>query len=277
MEPRRTYVDTPWGQVHYRSGGTGEPLLLLHSSSGSSRVFRRLMMLMDGHRCIAPDLAGFGESAPMPAGASIEEVAAHVVSFLDAIGIERAHVFGLHSGNKVAAAMAANWPARVARLVIAGMTHSLVVDRAHRNDAVLRYAGRSDAGSNDDAQVRKDLCGKLDKVLHDPYVPLTSSGTPDVERLAVEILDTVQARDGANLMYPANLAFDLAETLKRVAAPSLVIELVTEGEAGLGRQGTLLAGLMKDCRAVALAGNDRELLQARPAELVELLREFIQA
>ena len=165
IEPRRSYIDTSWGQIHCRTSGSGPGLLLLHSSSGSSRVFRRLMILMKGYRSIAPDLPGFGESATMPAGASIEDVAAHLVSLLDALDIERAHVFGLHSGNKVAAALAANWPDRVASLVIAGITHSLVIGSAERNEAMLRYAGRGKDSVNAGKKSWGDLCAKLDSIL----------------------------------------------------------------------------------------------------------------
>ena len=269
MELRRAFVDTPWGPIHYRQGGAGAPLLLLHSSSGSSRVYRRLMAALPGRRCIAPDLPGFGDSVPLPQGATIPDIAAQVASFLDALGIERADVFGLHSGNKLAAALAADFPQRVRRLVLAGMTHSLVVDAGKRNAAVLGYAGRTAATQGWEA-----LADKLRKLLVEP-LPLTSAGTPDTDRQMTELLDALQAHDGANALYPANVAFDLAAALKRIPAPTLIMELVTPGESDLGRQGPLITALMSDGRTLAMEGNDREWLQIRSRELAAYLQTFL--
>jgi pimeloyl-ACP methyl ester carboxylesterase len=260
----RNYADTPWGPMHYRESGQGAPLLLLHSSSGSSRVFRRLMPLLPDYRCIAPDLPGFGESAPLPAQVSMEQVSGNVVAFLDALGIAKAHVFGLHSGNKLAAALAAGWPERVHRLVVAGMTHSLVVDTAQRNAAMLAYAGRAkNTGSTD------TLIDKLTALWHRPYAA-------DSGRVIAESLDLLQASDGADAMYPANLAFDFPGTLARVTAPTLVLELTTAAESGMGLQGPLLIQRMASGKTATLPGDDRDLLQNRPAELVGVLMDFLR-
>lgn len=138
----------PWGKCHYRVSGDGPALLLIHSSSQTSRVFEPLMDVLSDYRLIAPDMPGFGDSDPLPDGVSMEEIAGHLVRLLDRLGIEKTHVFGVHSGNKVGAALAANWPERVARVVLAGMTHSLVIDQEARNRAMLGYvANKSGAGN----------------------------------------------------------------------------------------------------------------------------------
>lgn len=263
MELHRAYAKTPWGQIHYRESGAGTPLLLLHSSSGSSRVFRRLMPLLPGYRCIAPDLPGFGESAPLPPQVCMAQVAGNVVDFLDALGIERAHVFGLHSGNKLAAALAAGWPERVDRLVVAGMTHSLMVDATQRNAAMLAYAGRTQSPAG-----AESLLDKLNALWHGQYAA-------DTGRIIAESLDLLQARAGADAMYPANLAFDFPAALARVTAPTLVLELTTTAESGMGLQGPLLVAMMRHGQTETLPGDDRDLLQYRPVLLAEVLSRFL--
>ena len=39
---RRAYVDLDHGQVHYRTAGTGRPLVLLHQTASSSVMYERL-------------------------------------------------------------------------------------------------------------------------------------------------------------------------------------------------------------------------------------------
>jgi pimeloyl-ACP methyl ester carboxylesterase len=225
------------------------------------------MPLLNDFYCVAPDLPGFGQSAPLAAGATIEAIAGHVVDFLDAIGVDKLHVFGLHSGNKVAAALAARWPDRIERLLIAGMTHSLLVDSSQRNVAMLTYAGRNQELLTD-ADANAVLFQKLERLWHGPHAA-------DVERIASESMDLIQARLGADAMYPANLAFDLPATLATVCTPTRVVELATTAESHFGLQGPLLAALMSNCTAMAMPGDDRDLLQNRPSELAGVVRSFI--
>ena len=50
-------------RVHYRSAGTGPPVLLLHAVGESSYSWTRVLpALATGHTVVAPDLPGFGDS-----------------------------------------------------------------------------------------------------------------------------------------------------------------------------------------------------------------------
>ena len=41
---KRGYADTPEGQIHFRTDGAGEPVLLLHQSPRSSRMYVKLIL-----------------------------------------------------------------------------------------------------------------------------------------------------------------------------------------------------------------------------------------
>lgn len=132
------YADTAMGQVHYRRAGLGAPLLLLGSSGRSSSIFEGLMPLLAPHfDVVAIDTPGFGQSCPLPQGATIEALAACAAEVLDALGLRRCHLYGLHTGNKIATAFAGRWPERVDRLILAGQSHSLIPDRTLRNETIL--------------------------------------------------------------------------------------------------------------------------------------------
>ena len=135
--PGAGYADTRFGSIHYREAGEGDPLLLLHATPRSSRVYLPIMpFLADRFRVIAPDTLGFGDSAPLPANVTMEILAESVTALMDELGISRAAIFGLHTGNKIGAALAAGWPERVSRFMCCVMTHSLIVDQDKRNDAI---------------------------------------------------------------------------------------------------------------------------------------------
>ena len=61
---RRAYTDTPLGQLHYRTGGQGTPLLLLHQDPQSSLQYSGTFTRLAGAnmQVIAPDAPGYGMS-----------------------------------------------------------------------------------------------------------------------------------------------------------------------------------------------------------------------
>jgi pimeloyl-ACP methyl ester carboxylesterase len=117
---KKRFVRVGEARVAYYEEGDGEPLLLLHGCPFRSFIWRKVIPLLSrGHRCLAPDLLGLGDTeTPKDADWSLRAQAAMVVGFLDAPGIERAHVVGHDHGGAVAQLLAAEHPERVARLVI---------------------------------------------------------------------------------------------------------------------------------------------------------------
>ncbi|MEA2479001.1 MAG: hypothetical protein QOJ07_923 [Thermoleophilaceae bacterium] len=99
----------------YDRRGSGEPLVLLHPLGADRHVWRPVLDLLAAERdVIAPDLPGFGESAPLANGEppSARELAAAVLELVDEIGIERPHVAGCSLGGWVALQIALEGHAR---------------------------------------------------------------------------------------------------------------------------------------------------------------------
>ncbi|HYF21513.1 MAG TPA: alpha/beta hydrolase [Ramlibacter sp.] len=107
--------------MHYAECGdaSAPPVLLLHQTPRSWREYEAVLPLLGARfRAIAMDTAGFGDSAPAPGEASIEDWAAVAVQLLDALRIPRAHVVGHHTGGVIAVELAARHPGRVGSLVL---------------------------------------------------------------------------------------------------------------------------------------------------------------
>ena len=129
---RRGYADTPQGQIHYRTDGSGELVLLLHQIFLSSAEYNDIIpRLAQSYRVIAMDTLGHGNSDNPPGGISaykdykvddftIEDHADNIVSFLDALDINKASLVGHHGGATLAAEVAASYPDRVDKLVLSG-------------------------------------------------------------------------------------------------------------------------------------------------------------
>jgi len=116
---RRRYVDVAYGQIHVAEAGHGPALLCLHQTPRSWDEFREIIALLAGElHVIAIDLPGMGASDPLPGDASIEGYAAAVLAVADALGLDRFHVCGHHTGGVVAVELAAGTPERVLSLVL---------------------------------------------------------------------------------------------------------------------------------------------------------------
>lgn len=119
----RGYVDTRWGQLHYSEQGSGDrTVILLHETPLSHGAFERLAPALAPHfRTIAFDTPGYGESDPPPGMTTIEEYAKTFVEGLDALGLDKVLVFGVHTGASYAVELAATLPDRIEGIVVSGV------------------------------------------------------------------------------------------------------------------------------------------------------------
>ena len=99
---------------HIRKGA-GEPLLLVHGLGSHYKVWQPVIDRLAAEReVIGIDLPGFGDSPPLPDGAtpSPEQLTSAVASFLDDIGWDRPHIAGNSLGGWVALELAKRGRAR---------------------------------------------------------------------------------------------------------------------------------------------------------------------
>ena len=119
--PPGQIVDVDGVGIHYIERGRGPSVFLLHGFGGHTYTFRYLIPeLARDHRVVAVDLKGFGYSErPKKSDYSLGEQARLVVRLMDELGIDRASVAGHSLGGEVALRIAAGWPERVERVVLA--------------------------------------------------------------------------------------------------------------------------------------------------------------
>lgn len=101
---------------------SGEPLLLLHGYTDSSRSWSLVTPSLAKYRLLIPDLRGHGGSDAPACCYSPTQVADDVRLFLDALGVGRTAVAGHSFGSMVAISLAADHPDRVSHLVLIGST-----------------------------------------------------------------------------------------------------------------------------------------------------------
>ncbi len=280
-EIRRTYASDAIGQLHYAELGAGRPLLLVGETPRSHRFFDSLLpLLAPRFHAIAVDLPGLGNSHGLPRPMSVPAVAACMAEFLEAIEVGRAHVFGMHTGNKVAAALAADWPERVDRLVLAGQTHSLFPEMERRNAALApsfaRY-GAADGEPVEGAALREWLRTKLtlDATWWPDALVTGRENARTIANAEARSIDFLLGWRSAVPIYHAVFAHDLAKAVSRIEAETLVLEFTTPEERHYGLQGERLAALMKHATTQTVPVTYLAAMEEQTSEIAGALLGFL--
>lgn len=146
---KRAFTDIPEGQIHYRIEGNGDVVLLLHPGVSSSDAFTKVIPFLSKDYCaIAMDFMGNGDSDPAPHVYEMVDHARIVIRFMDSLGIKIANIVGHHTGAKVAAEIAINWPERVNKIVLSSIGYwqgaSKVIEKIEPTDFTSRVEIKPD-------------------------------------------------------------------------------------------------------------------------------------
>ena len=278
----KAYASTHMGQIHYASIGQGPPLIMLCQSSRSSAMFTNLATdLADDFSCFAIDYPGSGASDPLPEDATLEDIALCMVDFLDDNGIDKTHVYGIHTGNKIGAALAAYSPQRIHKAVLAGQSHSLVADNERRLHTVGKTRRKllSATDERESTLVHwADIFNEINKYWWDEHLVRNLTNTHlrnwTQQRVADEILSANSMPD----LYRANYAFDLKTAFSRITVPTLIVEIQTPSEDHyIGRQGPTLLELIPGSKLHTIDEKDffGITLEHRHQDVAVILRQFL--
>lgn len=107
-------------EAAYRAAGDrGPAIVLVHGITSTSATWERVLGLLGrGHRVVAPDLFGHGESAKPRGDYSLGAFASGIRDLLAALDIDRATIVGHSLGGGVAMQLAYQFPDLAERLVL---------------------------------------------------------------------------------------------------------------------------------------------------------------
>ena len=122
---RRGYFESRYGQLHVHNaippgGGfeEGTPLVCLHGTQGSGRMFKGLLALLGRDRSVyAPDLPGYGESDGPTGSMSAADYTAAIGDFLDNMRLRHADLLAHGAGTVLATELALARGPQIRRLV----------------------------------------------------------------------------------------------------------------------------------------------------------------
>lgn len=255
----RSFCRTELGQAHYATAGpaAGPPLVLLHQTPRSIDEFAELIpLLAPTARVIAIDTPGYGCSDRVAGAPSIADYARAVLAVLDREGVQRAHVFGHHTGGVTAVELAAAAPERVASVALSG---PIYLDESGR--AALRPLFKQWHAQADGAH------------LIDKWQKMSGWTTRDpgfVQRL---VLDVFRAGETSEQGHFAAAAYRMEDRLPLAHCPALLVYGTHDPFASPANAGTFAASF-RPCRTVTVEAGiflPNEAAEALAPELLSLV------
>ena len=106
---------------HFIEKGRGEPLILLHGNGENCDYFAgQIDAFALSYHVYALDTRGHGKTPRGAAPFTIRQFADDLLFFMDACGLEKAHILGFSDGGNIAMIFAMRYPERVNRLILDG-------------------------------------------------------------------------------------------------------------------------------------------------------------
>jgi pimeloyl-ACP methyl ester carboxylesterase len=271
-------ADVNGTRLHYVTlGDQGAPVLLVHGFPESWWAFRRLMPILasSGHRVVAVDLRGFGDSAVAPPGFDAAMAAADLAALIEHLGLGPVHLVGQDISGQVVYRAAASHPTLVRSLVavetgLPGFGAEALADVQHGG---AWYIGALATDTIPDLLFRGREQAFISEHLYpsygvtDPVVTLTD-GAEFVRGYARD-----GGLSGASGLY-RSLLHD-GEDIRRLARDHLGVPVLAVGSFG----GPFTEGSMRhvadDVTSVQIDGAGHYLAQEDPQRLADAIATFV--
>jgi len=115
--------DVPYFEKITTAGESKPWITMVHGASQHSGLFSaQVAAFQSDYRLLLVDLPGHGRSSGMPGPYGIVEYARSVLAAIHAVGVDRTHFWGTHTGAGVALLLATQHPQLIASMILDGAT-----------------------------------------------------------------------------------------------------------------------------------------------------------
>ena len=159
------YYDAAGIRTRCFENGEGKPVILLHGGGGHAETWvRNLIPLSQKFRVLAIDYLGHGYTDKPNITYNLEAFSKHLLDFMDAAGIKKAHLVGESQGGQISVLTAYQHPERVDKL-------GLIVGGIPSNEhGYLSGQNRLQDLSRDatDKPTKETIRKRMEWLFHDP-------------------------------------------------------------------------------------------------------------
>jgi pimeloyl-ACP methyl ester carboxylesterase len=124
--PVGKYVAVNGMKMYYEVSGKGDPLVVLHGAYMNIPSMGKIISLLaENHKVYALEFQGHGRTNDINRPITYSNFAGDVVAFMNAVGLNKADVFGYSMGAEVGLQLAIRYPEKVNKLIAASAAYDV--------------------------------------------------------------------------------------------------------------------------------------------------------
>ena len=113
-------------QMYYEVSGEGDPMIVLHGAYMNIPTMGAIIpKLAESHKVYALEFQGHGRTTDIDRPITYPNLADDVAAFMDAVGVEKADIFGYSMGSAAGLRLAIDHPEKVDQLVAASVAYDV--------------------------------------------------------------------------------------------------------------------------------------------------------
>lgn len=256
-------------RIHYVEAGVGEPMIFVHGIGQSLFTWRASFNeLSRRYRVIAIDLPGHGYSGrPVQFDYTIAEQSDVIHMFMDALGLESAHLVAFSTGALYALDFMSKYPERVGKAVLmtpGGITPEMPLS--------IRMLGSSFLGSLASRLYNRRV---VEKMLSECFFDLTNIDNDTIDGYYSTVADTYSRK--ALKLSVSNLDDQSVEGILRTIENEVLILWGSEDKWHLASANEIYHAALTKAQFGIIRNAGHFLHEEKPTRFIEAVLEYIPA
>jgi pimeloyl-ACP methyl ester carboxylesterase len=217
-------ITTPSGKIEYCSLGTGQPVLFMHGGhSNCHDTLAHKGLDLRKFRLITPSRPGYGQT-PLSNHKTPLEAAGLMKSLLDELHLDQVIVYGISAGGLTAMELAARFPERVNKLILASAVTQKWLDKEDRTYTAARRMFHPTWQKIIWSLVRFFVSVAPNQIAHGFIRQFSSKPDPVITRHEVrELITALKNYDsGEGFVNDLDQTIDV-NTLEEIRCPTLIV------------------------------------------------------
>lgn len=245
----------------------GPPVVLIHGHPFNRSMWdpQADVLALAGHRVVAADLRGYGESEAVPGITLLEDFARDIAAVMDQLGLERAVIGGLSMGGQIAMEFHRLFPERVLALVLA----DTFPEAETAEGKVFR-------NSLADRLLAEGMGGYADEVIDKMVAPYNITALPEAARHVLAMMRSTSPEGAAAALRGRAERPDYRESLAQLAVPALVVVGTDDTYTPVAVAESMAEGI-PDATLVVIEGAAHMPNLERPDDFNAALRTFLDS